>query len=220
MPTKYRFRKTLVPEWSFCYPKNLGYRSMKAVHDAYTRWCEIIYDMVKKEAPIYPIKRPPPQPPPGFVSRHIKLVTRTGPKGIRYKTLAVPGGSKKGTPAYHALMAIYALHGYRREIVIRPKRVSALAFPVQPGVVIRSQKVKAPGLKERTREKKRGPARWIVTGKVVQPEWPKAGRNPWIRKIFERTKNMYGRLLKLELDKIKRKTKIKSGVKWIKMKGD
>lgn len=211
---EYRFRKTLVPELKFYYPKNLGYRSMKAIHDAYTRWQEIMYEMVKKEAPVYKHKREPPQPPPGFVSSHIKLVTRTGPRGIRYKTLAVPGGSKKGSPAYHALMAIYALHGFRRAIVIRPKRVSALAFPVQPGVVIRSQKVK-----EHDRKKRRGPARWIVTSKVTQPEWPKAGRNPWIRNIFERTKVMYSRLLGEELRKIERKTKVKSGVKWIKIKG-
>jgi len=190
-------RPILRPKLVLRYPKKIGKLTLVMVYHSYSRWQEILYPEVIAQTPVSSSQDE--RKPRGFVRRHIKLITSTGEKGLKYKTISVPGGTVKRTPAYHALSAIYAYHGASgRPLTIQASAGSVLTFPLKRGQSFRNPKTarQGPG-------RTRGPARWVVTKHVVQPRWGKP--NPWIGRIYEKNKGMLTRILHQEMLATRRK---------------
>ena len=184
----------LRPKIVYIYKRKIGYGLLLRTYLAYSMWQEGIYDQVIAATPRY--KGTDERRQPGFVQSHIKLVTAIGEKGIKYKNITVPGGTVKGTPAYHALMAIYSLHEGRQAFTVQGK---TMTFPVRKGQVFRNPKVlrQGPG-------RGRGPRNWMVTKRTTQRKWG-AGRNTWISNVFNKNTQMLVKLLHLEYTEASKK---------------
>lgn len=197
-----KFKKPFLrPRLVFEYPPGLRLSVLKALYKAYSEWQEALYPEVISETPI--TKSEDPRAIRGFVRDHIKLMTSHGEKGLPYKTIGVPGGTVRGTPAFHALSAIYAFHGWTgRPLTIRPRRSKVLTFPLKKGEVFRRPELARPP------PWGKGPKRWLVVPKVFQPSWGKP--NPWIARIFEHNKDLLLRLVEDRIVKtIKRGRRVK-----------
>lgn len=191
----------LRPKLIFTYPSEVGELTKILAYHSFSRWQEIIYPDIVSQTPIF--KSNDERRSPGFVRKYIKLITSTGESGIKYRVIAVPGGTVKGTPQYHALMAILSLHGTSgRPLSINAKPGSILTFPLKSGQTFRNPKVlrQGPG-------RTRGPKNWVVTKRVVQTKWGRP--NPWIIEIFNKNVYMLTNILHQELLAAKgRKTKL------------
>jgi hypothetical protein len=177
------------------------------VYYSFSKWQELLYPEVISQAPMY--RSNDERRSPGFLKKYIKLITTTGEKGIRYKTISVPGGTVKGTPAYNALSAIYLLHrAGPKPVVINAKPGSILTFPLKAGTVIRNPNVmrQGPG-------RTRGPKNWVVTKRVYQGSKARSGtyNNPWIYNIYNKNTYMLTNILKANFLAAKSK-KTKAGV--------
>jgi len=173
---------------------------LEASYNAFSRWSEMIYPKVIMATPTY--KGTDPRRKPGFVRSKIKLMWTTGEKRIRFKAIGVPRGTIKGTPEYHALMAIYSMHyGWSKPFVRRPKASKVLTFPLKRG-----QRFRKPYLARPPPGNPRGRKRWIVTTKAVQKGGPK--RNPFIHRVFRDNIDLYYSLLREELKKKGKERKV------------
>lgn len=174
-------------------------RTYIAYYKAFSTWSERIYPTVIARTPRY--KGNDPRRTPGFVASHIKVMWTTGPGGIRYKAIGVPGGSVKGTPAYHALMAIYSLHeGWRSPFIRRPVSKRIMTFPLRRGETFRNPRAAAhaPGVR-------RGPKRWVITKKAYQTGGPK--RNRWLANTLQENVPLLLQLWNDEINKLGRRRK-------------
>lgn len=181
MPIPKTSRKVFIkPRWIFKYPKGVGYGVMRSVYDSFSGWNTILYPQIVARAPIAKDGRNP-----GLIKTHLKLMWTTGEQGIRYKAIGVPGGTVKGSPAYHALMAIMTLHGGRAAVTITGKKMT---FPLGKAQ-IRNPKTarQGPG-------RTRGPRNWVFTQRVVQKA--RGPRNQWITNTFESNKQILTNLLR------------------------
>jgi len=169
-----------------------------SMYEAFSRWSEMIYPKVIASCPVY--SGPDFRRRPGFVRRHIKLTWSTGLYGIKYKAIGVPRGSLRGTPQYHALMAIYALHyGWEKPFIRRPKTRTVMTFPLKKGERIRNPRAAKPP------PGRKGPKTWIVTRKAVQVKGPR--RNPFIHKVFRENFSSYLALVREAFKKKGRRKK-------------
>ena len=199
-------RPLLKPRIILRYPRELGKLTRIMVYHSFSRWQEILYPQVIAQTPVS--QSQDERHPRGFVRRHIKLITTTGEKGLKYRAISVPGGTVRGSPAFHALSAIYAYHGVSgRPLRITAKAGSVLTFPLKRGQTFTNPKTarQGPG-------RTRGPRNWVVTKKVYQPKWGKA--NPWISRIFESNKGMLTKILHQEMlatRRVKREKRIAVG---------
>ena len=167
-------------KWTVKYPKGIGYGAMRAVYLAFSEWNEALYPQILAKTPVSRENRTP-----GLVKRHLKMMWTTGERRIRYKALGVPGGTVKGTPAYHALMAIKTLHEGRRAVIITGKKMT---FPMGRALIEKAKVARhGPGIA-------RGPKNWIFTTKVSQKA--RGPRNTWITDTFDKNKYMYLNLLR------------------------
>lgn len=195
-------RPLLKPKIVLKYPKKLGKLTMIVVYHSYSRWQEILYPQVIAQTPVSQ-SSDERRPPRGFVRRHIKLITTTGEKGLKYRTISVPGGTVRGSPAFRALSAINAYHGISgRPLTITAKPGSILTFPLKRGQTFPNPKTARHG-PGRTR----GPRNWVVTKKVTQLRWGKP--NPWIARIFDANKGMLTKILHQEMLATRRKKREK-----------
>lgn len=183
------------------YSMNFGPLTRSIIYYAYSKWQEELYPRVIAETPV--TSSPDPRKVKGFVRSHIKLITTKGERGLKYRTIAVPGGTVKGSPAYHALSAVYAYHGRPgRPLTIHARPGSVLTFPLKKGERIHRPSVARPAPGAR-----RGRKDWVVTRRVVQKKW--AEPYPWISNIFERNMKRLVDILHRELIAARRKYKVK-----------
>jgi len=199
MPRK--IRVNLMPKIVLKIPgKGKPAREMiEGYYRAVSDWSTRIYPKVIAKTPRY--SGPDSRRRPGFVASHIKLMWTTGAFQIRYRTIGVPGGSKIGSPAWHALMAIYSLHqGWRRPFIRRPREKRVMTFPLKKGERFRNPRTArwAPGARG-------GPKTWVVTRKAVQRRGPT--RNTWIRDIVRENLNDLNVHWTVEVEKLKRRKK-------------
>jgi len=176
------------------YPKHLKEPIAEAYFKAFSDWIYSIYPEVISETPIYSGNNP--SVPKGLIRRHLKVIRTTHGK-YSYKTIGVPGGAIRGSPPYHALMALLSLHSGRRAITIKGK---TMAFPLGT-LVFRNPKVARPP------PGKRGAKTWVITRKVKQPA--RAGTNPWIYRIVARRHREILKFLEKEI-KVKKRTIMRS----------
>jgi len=177
-------RKPLIkPKLIFIYPKNISGRVFRGTYAAFSRWQEAIFPIVIAKTPVYH-GAADERAKPGFVRSHIKMMWTTGPKGMRFKTIGVPGATKKGSAAYHALMAINSLHEGRAAFTIKGSPI--LTFPVKKGAIFSNQGTRGPG-------RTKGPTNWVITKKATQKAWP-ISKNPWLPQIWVSER---GKLMKL-----------------------
>lgn len=173
------------------YPKRLRKHITDAYYKAFSEWIYSIYPQVISETPVYQGENP--SVTKGLIRRSLKIIRTSAGREHRYKTIGIPGGTMKGTPPYHALMALLSLHSGRRPITIKGK---VMTFPLK-SLNFRNPRVARPP------PGGRGPKTWVVTRKVKQRA--REGTNPWIYRIVSRR---YREILKF-LDKdIKAKKKI------------
>jgi len=163
-----------------------------AVYEAFSRFSEMIYPEVIAACPKITYD---PRRRPGWVASHIKLMWTTGKGGIRFRCIGVPGGSVKGSDAYHALMAIYSLEkGWKTGITYGPVSKQAMTFPLKGGQSFRNPKVAAIPPWSRGRRGRKPAKTWVITKKVTHLPGQYKARNPFITRVF---KSHYRDLLSL-----------------------
>lgn len=166
------------------YAKGLKRGLLEAIYEAYTQWNEIAYRKILATAP--KSKTPSERFPVGFVSSHIKLVTKKRPPYV-YREVDVPGKNVRGSRAWRAWIVIRALHEGWTKLPFerRPTRKRALAWrPVIPGVRV-------------SREGK------VVRRRAIQRK--QIQRNPWIKTAFESLEPAFPNLLNEAIEKRNRR---------------
>lgn len=194
-------RRTLKPKYRIIVAggKKFSENTTRKILMEYNRWMEIIYPIIVRDTPTY--SGNDPRRRPGFVKSSLKLMV-TMSSGMRTKTVGVPGGDVKGTPAYNAWHAIRSLHeGWRGPFIRRPKG-KILTFPLQKGVSFKNPMAAnpPPGGK--------GKKTWVITTKAVQKKGPKS--NPWVYNIMDRKLDDLASMIN---NTIKRQAKIKEELK-------
>jgi len=188
----------------FTYPQRIGWTLLFHTYTAFSNWQESIYPEVLARTPHF--KGPADERrPTGFIARHIKLMWTSGEYGIKYKAIGIPGGSVRGSPAFHAKMAVYSLHEGRGPTTIKG---GPLTFPLKAGTSFRN-----PHTAQQGPGRERGRKNWVVTAKVYQRPWG-AGRNPWIADVSIKRRERLIKCLHLEYVRAAR-AKEKKGLKKI-----
>jgi len=196
-------RRTLDPKFKIVISggKHFATDTTRRIIGEYNRWMESIYPIIVSETPMY--SGNDPRRSPGFVKGSIKLMV-TMSSGLRTKTVGVPGGDAKGTPAYNAWHAVRSLHeGWRGPFTRYPKG-KVLTFPLKRGTTFKNPMTASPPLTGSGKGKKQ----WVITTKSVQKTGPKP--NPWVERIIDRR---FGDLVSMINNAIKKQSKVKEELK-------
>lgn len=162
------------------YPKGISRALHEAIYEAYSELNRRAYLQILSTAP--KSKTPSQRFPSGFVSSHIKLVTKKRPPYV-YQEVDVPGKSVRGSRARRAWLIIKALHEGWKVLPFerKPTRRKALGIPVFPGARVSPR----PG---RTK---------IARAKAVQRS--QITLNPWITKVWKSLGPSFEAILKERL---------------------
>lgn len=166
------------------YAKGLERGLVGAIYNAYSQLNRRAYILILQDAPRS--KSPSARWPTGFVSSHIKLVTKRKPPYV-YEEVDVPGKHTKGSRAWRAWLAIKTLHEGWKVLPFerKPTRKKVLKFPIKGTAIFRRKTIQ----------------RRQVTF------------NPWITRVWKALEPEFPKILEDEIEKENRRKITKKGIR-------
>jgi hypothetical protein len=141
------------------YPYHMEKFAQRMIYESFGKFNERVYPVLIEAIPLQQEMKYPK----GFVRSKVKLMIRTT-AGIKYRVIGVPGGSREGTPAYHALSALRSLQEGRPGVIVVNKFMTWHA----KGKGVRQYGSRHPNPHTHVRGpgQKMGPKSWIATQRI------------------------------------------------------